>query len=191
MLSKFFRRITCMVEETNTALVFINQLRVDMNSYGGGSTSTGGKSLPYYATLRINLTKVKLDDSVPYEIEQAMQVKTTVRKNRLATGYPFVATTYVVLFAKGIDRDLEVLTIAATKFEKSGSWLYYPTKAEPMVINGKKLAFNGRKAFTEAAQSDEDIFDFLRKLASGATALEEMSQEEIELAIKENEEDGE
>lgn len=110
LMSKFMRRVAGLVNETDTTLVLINQVRAALGSYGAPDTSTGGRAIKFYASLRIEVRT-----SASKKIERNKQivgtkVTATVKKNKL--GPPFRIAEYDVIFGQGIDGSGALLDVA-------------------------------------------------------------------------------
>ena len=125
MMSKAMRRITQFVRKSNACLIFINQLRSNISKFGYGPTTvtTGGKSLPYYASIRIELSKMEAIKNGEEII--GTKVKANIRKNKVAS--PFRVATYDIIYGQGINEDRLFIFNAIKNgiIEKSGSWFKY------------------------------------------------------------------
>jgi len=124
LISKFLRRISFKVKETDTALVLLNQVRDKIGSFMGGFDTPGGHALKHFSALRIALTKGKHitvgtgKDAVVVGVE----VNFTVRKNKLAP--PFRGFHFPIIFGKGIDTAMDYLEFCSMLgiIKKSGSY---------------------------------------------------------------------
>ena len=124
LMSQGLRKLTGIVNKTNTTVLFINQLRMKIGvMFGSPETTTGGNALKFYSSLRLDIRRcgqAKRGDDV---IGNEVRVK--VVKNKLAA--PFKVVTFEILFSKGINRDGELLDLGVEQdiISKSGSWLSY------------------------------------------------------------------
>lgn len=125
MMSKAMRRLTSLVNKSNTCVIFINQLRENIQSFGYGpkTTTTGGKALKYYSSVRIELAKIgQIKDG---ENVIGSRIKAKVIKNKVAA--PFKEAEYDLIFGEGISKEREIIEFASKKgiITKGGAWYSY------------------------------------------------------------------
>lgn len=126
LMSQALRKITGTVSSTNTAVIFINQLRDKIQSFGFGdpTTTSGGKALKFYASLRIKLQRIGSRKQGDEQISN--KVKFKIEKNKLSA--PFKTGEYEIMFnGKGIDRNAQILEMGQLHgiISKSGASLRY------------------------------------------------------------------
>ena len=125
LMSQACRKLTGVVNKTNTVLLWTNQIRMKIGvMFGSPETVPGGEALKFYASTRIDIRKSAGDkDDDGNVINSHVKVKTI--KNKLAP--PFQLTTFDIVFGEGIDRSSEILAIAESLsiIEKKGSWFNY------------------------------------------------------------------
>jgi recombination protein RecA len=120
IMSKGLRIIQTLLEKNSTAIIFINQIREKIGVvYGNNETTTGGRALRFYASIRLELRRSELLK----EGEEAVGIKILAKtiKNKLA---PPLQKAYVdIFFDKGYDNTNEVIEFALEKgvIEKRGS----------------------------------------------------------------------
>ncbi len=149
MMSQAMRKLTSALSRSNTAAIFINQIREKVGvMYGNPETTTGGRALKFYASIRLEIRKqgqpIKVgNDSV------GNRVKIKVTKNKMAP--PFREHEVELYFGKGIDPLADLVSVAITTevIEKAGSWLSY---GEVRLGQGKEKAAELLKGDPKMAQ---------------------------------------
>ena len=124
LMSQALRKLTPVVSKNNCVVIFINQLREKVGiMFGNPETTTGGRALKFYASVRMDVRKIETLKSGGEVIGNRTRVK--VVKNKVAP--PFKSTQVDIIYGKGISRDGEVLDLAVDKdiVDKSGAWYAY------------------------------------------------------------------
>lgn len=132
LMSKALRRITPIANQTGTLIIFINQLRMKIGSYGNPEVTTGGESLSFYSSGRLSVRgpeskKRRIIDEITGEVIGHKAVFEIV-KNKLAA--PFKKSEIRLIYGKGYDNHWEILDIATDLgiIDKSGMWYKYNEK---------------------------------------------------------------
>ncbi len=124
LMSQALRKLTGTISKTNTLVLFTNQIRMKIGvMFGNPETTTGGKALKFYSSVRVDLRRIStLTDSTG---AIGSRVRGRVVKNKIAP--PFRETEFDIMFDSGIsyEGDLLDLGIAAEIVDKSGAWLNY------------------------------------------------------------------
>lgn len=124
LMSHAMRKLASIVNKTKTIVVFINQLREKVGvMFGSPETTTGGKALKFYASMRLDVRKRDVVKDGTNIIGNHTKVK--VVKNKLAA--PFKEAEFDIIYGKGISQMGCVLDIAVQRdfVKKSGAWFSY------------------------------------------------------------------
>ncbi len=189
LMSQALRKLSGSIAKTNCVVIFINQLREKVGvMYGNPETTTGGRALKFYASVRIDVRKVenlKQGDEV-----YGNRVKCKVVKNKVAP--PFRVAEFDIIYGKGIAKAGEIIDIAIELgiIQKSGSWFSY---------NGEKVAQgkeNTKKVISENPELMKELEDKIKLrgkdielVADDAYSLED--DDDADLTSDENGEEGE
>ena len=151
LMSQALRKLTAIISKSNCTVIFINQLREKIGvMFGNPETTTGGRALKFYSTIRLDVRRVESIKSGGEVIGNHVRVK--IVKNKIAP--PFKEAEFDIIFGEGISKIGDLLTVAVDKYnlvEKSGSWFSY---------NGNKIA-QGRDSAIAYFKEHPDQFDEL------------------------------
>ncbi len=147
LMSQALRKLTGIINKSNTCVIFINQLREKVGvMFGNPETTSGGRALKFYSSIRLDVRRV---DSIKDGSDvTGNRTKVKVVKNKLAP--PFRVAEFDIMYGKGISREGALLDLAI-KFDivqKSGSWFGY---------NDEKVA-QGKEAMKNLLSSKPEMF---------------------------------
>ena len=163
LMSKGMRKIAGVLARTGCTVIFINQLREKVGViYGNPETTTGGRALKFYASIRLDIRRAEAIKEGSNVIGNTVKVK--VVKNKVAP--PFKSCVIEMIFGQGISREGELLDLGDKYgfLKKTGSWYEY---------KGNKIG-NGREACKAylrehpeiASEIDSGVREAVRKEAA-------------------------
>ena len=149
LMSQALRKLTAQISKSNCVVIFINQLREKVGVlYGNPETTTGGRALKFYSSVRMEVRKS--GDSIKQGSDIiGSHVKIKISKNKVAP--PFKTVELDMMFGKGISREGDLLDVAAKEdiVEKSGAWYAY---------KGEKIG-QGRENAKQYLIDHPEVFD--------------------------------
>ena len=157
LMSKAMRKIAGILNKKECAVIFINQLREKVGvMYGNPETTSGGRALKFYASIRIDIRRTEAIKQGSEIIGNTCRVK--IVKNKVSP--PFKQCEIDIIYGQGISKEAEVLDRAVELgfVKKAGAWFEY---------NGNKIA-QGRDAAKLYLKENESVYnELLEKVRSG------------------------
>ena len=145
LMSQALRKLTAVISKSNCTVIFINQLREKVGVvYGSPETTTGGRALKFYSTIRLDVRKIEALKQSGEIIGNRTRVK--VVKNKIAP--PFREAEFDIMFGEGISRVGDMLDVATNLniINKSGAWFAYESNK---IGQGRENAKNYLKEHPE------------------------------------------
>lgn len=171
-MSQALRKLAGVINKTNTTIIFINQLREKIGvMFGNPETTTGGRALKFFASMRIDVRKVESIKSGDQILGSRTRAK--IVKNKVAP--PFKQAEFDIMYGQGISRSGDVLDCAvdAKVIEKAGSWYSF---------EGSRIG-QGRENVKKFLEDNPDVMDRVEgKLLDGLKKDEGESEEQQEEA---------
>ena len=167
LMSQALRKITGAMSNSGTTVIFINQLREKIGvMFGSPETTTGGKALKFYASVRLDIRRIETLKDGTEAIGNRTRVK--VVKNKVAP--PFKQAEFDIMYGKGISREGSLIDMGVEHgfIRKSGSWFTYEGD---QLGQGKE---NARKFMLENPDVRDEIEKkIMEKLQIGADVTAE------------------
>jgi recombination protein RecA len=174
LMSQALRKLAGGINRSHCAVVFINQLREKIGvMFGNPETTTGGKALKFYASLRLDIRRVGPVKERETVIGNHVRVK--VVKNKVAP--PFKQAEFDVMFDEGISHVSLVVDIAAEAniIQKSGAWYSYGDQRIGQGRENAKLFLKDNQALLTEVEGK--VKDFLGMKAGATVAAGEDAEE--------------
>lgn len=152
LMSQAMRKLTSLVSRSGTTLIFTNQLRDKIGvMFGSPETTTGGKALKFYASVRIDMRRLKQIKDGDNVIGNIIKVK--IVKNKVAP--PYKETETEIIYNEGISIINEIIDIAVETgiIKKGGAWYSY-----------NEIKLQGKDAFKNYLRTNADVLEELDKV---------------------------
>lgn len=183
LMSQALRKLTGVLNKSNTVAIFINQLREKVGiMFGNPETTPGGRALKFYASVRLDVRKqeaIKVNGEV-----MGTRTKVKVVKNKVAP--PFREAVFDIVYGKGISNEGCVLDLATDMniVDKSGAWFAY---------NGQKIGQGRENAKVYLAENPDVMKEIENKVRenfntafeNSMTGTTESEDEEEEIPLDE------
>jgi recombination protein RecA len=179
LMSQALRKLTGVISKTNAVTIFINQLREKVGvMYGNPETTTGGRALKFYASIRLDVRRGEQLKNGNEVIGNRTKVK--VVKNKVAP--PFRVAEFDIIYGEGISESGTLLDMAVERdiIHKSGAWFSYE---DQRIGQGRENARQYLKDNPDVAKKidkiirDEAMAELARKAAGNPSPAQTVEQE--------------
>ncbi len=171
LMSQALRKLSGVINKTNTIAIFINQLREKVGvMFGNPETTPGGRALKFYASVRLEIRRSEQIKSGADIVGNKTSIK--VVKNKMAP--PFKNCTVDIMYGEGVSREGEIVDIASELgiIEKSGAWYAY---------KGEKLG-QGKENVKELLKGNTKLKEEIEKQVRAHYELDNTKKVEPEKA---------
>jgi len=148
LMSQALRKLTALVARSKTVFIFLNQLRDKIGVFmGNPETTTGGKALKFYCSMRVEVRKILTLKSGTDIVGGRTRIK--IVKNKVSP--PFKITEVDLLFGKGISKEGDIIDLAVKEeiISKTGSWYSY----------GDEKLGQGKEAVRKLLEEKTELYD--------------------------------
>jgi recombination protein RecA len=162
LMSQALRKLSGVIKQTNTIVIFTNQLRTKIGvMYGNPETTSGGNALKFYASVRLDIRRIQSIKSEGEVTGNRTRVK--VKKSKVAP--PFTEAEFDIMFNEGISKTGDVLDmgVSAGLLDKRGSYFRY----------GDSLLGQGRENAKQYLRDNDSVYrelDYLIRKQAGLPA---------------------
>ncbi len=173
LMSQAMRKLAGIISKSRTCVIFINQIREKIGvMFGNPETTTGGRALKFYASVRIDIRRIaSIKDS---EHIIGNRTKTKIVKNKVAP--PFRDAEFDIMYGTGISREGDLIDNAVKNdiIQKSGTWFSY----------GEERLGQGRENVKKYLIANPDLLKKINKQVREALGLIKKAEPEQEKAKK-------
>lgn len=164
LMSQALRKLTAAVSKSNVVLIFTNQLREKIGvMFGNPETTTGGKALKFYASIRMDIRRIASIKEGTEVIGNRTKVK--IVKNKVAP--PFKEVEFDIMYNEGISKLGDLIDLAVNKeiIKKSGAWFTYGENR-----------MQGRDGVKKLLQEDREVLKKLFNEVKASVGMAEVSE---------------
>jgi recombination protein RecA len=183
LMSQALRKLTAIVSRSKTCFIFVNQIREKIGFFlGSPETTTGGRALKFYASLRVDVRRIATLKDGDAVIGNRVKVK--IVKNKMAP--PFREAQFDIIYGEGISREGDLVDCGVEYgiIEKSGTWYSYGGERLGQGKENVKRLLKDNKELAE--KLDREIRDkvALAKVPTAPDAVEDSGSEDKKPAGK-------
>ena len=162
LMSQALRKLTATINRTGCCIIFINQLRDKIGvMFGSPETTTGGKALKFYASIRLDIRRISQIKDGDVAIGNRARVK--VVKNKVSP--PFRQAEFDIIFGEGISKAGELVDLGSDHgiIQKSGSWYSYESNklgqgrdaVKQLLLDNPEMALEIEKKIVEKINAEK------------------------------------
>ncbi len=160
LMSQALRKLTGNLSKSNTAMIFINQIRMKIGvMFGNPETTSGGNALKFYSSVRLDVRRIgQIKDGTD---STGNRTRVKVVKNKMAP--PFRQAEFDIMFNQGISREGDILDLASEQdiVDKAGTWFSF---------EGTRIG-QGRENAKRFLRENPDLFNRIAELVYAAAGL--------------------
>ncbi len=160
LMSQALRKLSGVIKQTNTVVIFTNQLRMKIGvMFGNPETTSGGNALKFYASVRLDIRRIQSIKDGGQVVGNRTRVK--VKKNKVAP--PFTEAEFDIMYNEGISKvgDILDLGVEYDVLEKRGAYFRY----------GEELLGQGRENAKAFLQDNKEMMDEIENKVRAAAGL--------------------
>ncbi|MGM0395919.1 MAG: recombinase RecA [Bacillota bacterium] len=172
LMSQALRKLAGAISKSKCVVIFINQLREKIGiMFGNPETTTGGRALKFYASVRLEIKRIDSIKSGDNIIGNRTRVK--VKKNKVAP--PFKEAEFDIMYNEGISREGDMIDLAVAEnfIQKSGSWFSYN---DEKMGQGRE---NAKQYLRDNPKIADEIEDKIREKYNLTTKIKDVPKEKI------------
>lgn len=177
LMSQALRKLAGACNKSNTIIIFINQLREKIGvMYGNPETTTGGRALKFYATMRMDVRRIEQLKGAGNEFVGS-RTRVKVVKNKVAP--PFKEAEFDIMYGEGISKIGEILDLAVMLdiINKSGAWFSYgETRLGQGRDNSKEFLKNSPEITKEIEEKIRENMDKLSQMTKASSKKSKSSK---------------
>lgn len=173
LMSQSLRKLAGAISKSNCVVIFINQLREKIGvMYGSNETTTGGRALRFYASVRIDIRRTETLKAQGKMIGSRTKAKVT--KNKVSP--PFREAEFDIMYGKGISHVGEIVDMGVEHgiLRRSGAWFYYGEDRLGQGRDNTKLLFEQRPEL--AKEVEDKIAAAIAKVSFGEASKAEAEE---------------
>ncbi len=174
LMSQALRKLAGAIAKSYCLVIFINQLREKIGVvYGNPETTTGGRALKFYASMRIDVRKIEQLKATGNEFVGS-RTRAKIVKNKVAP--PFKDAEFDIMYGRGISKEGEILDLAVKYniINKSGAWFSY---------NEMRLG-QGRDNVKELLRSKPEMMEEIKEKLTAAMKPDDFSVDKTGVAAR-------